>query len=331
MGAIGGLLGLNGGINGSGAAAPVAAPITPGTTPGQLQTAYGGTQNSLASQQALLAAIQAQGGLGNQSQVYNQLQGVVNGTGPNPAQAMLNQATSQNVANQAALLAGQRGAGSNVGLMARQAAMQGANTQQAAIGQGTTMQANQSLNALGAAGNIANTQAGNQINATGMNTQAQLGEQNILQGANASANQAGTAMQGNINSANAGIAGQQMSGTGSLLGGVAGGIGAGLMMAANGGTVPALMGGPQSSVGRFMSGMAPMAQGGAVGSKLQAGGSVPGTAQVQGNSYQNDKVKALLSPGELVVDRDTMADQGPAGQAARFLASVIEAKKKGKK
>ena len=83
-------------------------------------------QNQLAQQNAFVQALQAQNGIGNQSNVYNQLQNVANGTGPNPAQAMLANATGQNVANQAALMAGQRGSNANVGLMARQAAQQGA-------------------------------------------------------------------------------------------------------------------------------------------------------------------------------------------------------------
>ena len=111
MGAIGGLLGLNGGANGSGYAAPAGTNIVNPTNPGQLAAANQGAQNSLQSQQQLLGALQGQNGLQNQSNVYGQLQGVVNGTGPNPAQAMLNQQTGTNVANQAALMAGQRGAG----------------------------------------------------------------------------------------------------------------------------------------------------------------------------------------------------------------------------
>ena len=73
------------------------------------------------------------------------------------------------------------------------------------------------------------------------------------------------------------------------------------------------------------------AQGGNVGSKLKAGGSVPGKAKVAGNSYSNDKVKALLSPGEGVIDRETMADKGPVGHAARTLMAIVEAKKRTKK
>lgn len=50
-------------------------------------------------------------------------------------------------------------------------------------------------------------------------------------------------------------------------------------------------------------------------------------ASVKGDSFKNDKVPAMLSQGELVIDRDTMADPGPAGQMARALAKHIQAKK----
>lgn len=101
-----------------------------------------GTQNlqqALQSQQALA---------GQQQGVLGQYQDIAAGRGPNPAMAALAQQTGQNVSNQAALMAGQRGAGSNVGLMARQAAQQGAATQQEAVGQGATLQAQQQLAAL---------------------------------------------------------------------------------------------------------------------------------------------------------------------------------------
>lgn len=50
-----------------------------------------------------------------------------------------------------------------------------------------------------------------------------------------------------------------------------------------------------------------------------------------GDSYSNDTVPAMLSAGELVVDKDTMNDQGPIGQMARALAQHIEAKNSMKK
>lgn len=333
MGAVPGLLGLSDGANGSGFAAPQGTAITPGTNAAQLGTAYSGTQNSLASQQALLAALQAQGGLSNQSQVYNQLQGVANGTGPNPAQAMLNQATGQNVANQAALMAGQRGAGANVGLMARQAAQQGANIQQQAAGQGATLQANQALNAIGAAGNMANIQAANQMAGTNANTQANLQQQQTLQQANQAGNQANVAMQGNINAANAGLANTTMQGQQGLIGGALQGIGsaAGMVaMAAQGGMIPqyadgGMTGEPQSSFGKFqMAGQGnPGAQGlqaGAAGlfsgigkgaaSALGGGAPLSGIpltggpmdagsiAPVGMMAARGGKVPALVSPGE---------------------------------
>lgn len=193
-------------------------------------------------QQFLLEALRGQNGLQNQSNVYNQLQGVVAGQGPNPAQAMLNQSTGANVANQAALMAGQRGASANPALMARQAAMQGANIQQQAAGQGASMQAQQSLGALGQAGQMAGTMAANQIGQTNANTAAQQNEQNILQGANTANN----SVQGQL--ANTTLGGQQK-----LMGGVMNAAG-GAMGLAEGGSVDGTAAyGPQSMFGQFLS------------------------------------------------------------------------------
>ena len=226
------------------------------TTTNQAQTAYGGTQNALQQQQAFLNALQAQNGIGNQSNVYNQLQGVAQGTGPNPAQAMLNQATGQNVSNQAALMGSQRGASQNVGLMARQAGQQGANLQQQAIGQGASMQAQQSLGALGQMGSLATQQVGQQQGALGTLNQAQQSEQNQLLNSINAQNQANVGMQGNINQVNAGIAqGNQAAQAGmwgSLTGGTsqltaAGGSGGGAATkAAHGGMIEHFQDGGQA-------------------------------------------------------------------------------------
>lgn len=220
MGFIGDLLG--GGGKGSNFQAQQANIATP-TTNAQAGTAYDQTQQGLAQQQAFLQAIQGQNGLQNQSNVYNQLQGVANGTGPNPAMAALNNATGQNVANQAALMAGQRGAGSNVGLIARQAAMQGANTQQQAVGQGAALQANQSLNAIGQAGNIANQQVANQATANSAYNQYAQGQQNNLLNSINAQNTASVANMSQANSANGAIAAQNAKSQNGLLGGLLGG------------------------------------------------------------------------------------------------------------
>ncbi len=172
---------------------------TPAYTPQQLQKPVSDAEAQAANQQAnqaiqqqqqFLQALQGQNGIQNQSDVYNQLSQVAQGQGPNPAQAMLNQATAANVANQAALMAGQRGTGANAGLLARQAANQGGALQQQAVGQGATMQANQSLGALGQMGGLATQQVGQQQQATAnLNQFAQGNQQNLL-GAIGSQNQA---------------------------------------------------------------------------------------------------------------------------------------------
>lgn len=257
------MTGTAGGVGGTGMTGPQAADLKSGTSAVDLGNAQTGTANSLASQNALLSALQGQNGLaqqnnvlgnqqalankfnnetnaidyqkgamggqrdlnaqlaaangvGTQNQAIQGLQGtagmyqnIAEGKGPNPAQAMLNQQTGQNVANQSAMMAGQRGAGANVGLMARQAAQQGAATQQQAVGQGATMQANQQLNALSglqgaqqAIGNMGTTQANMQ--ASGLGQQANMAGQQIA--AQQAANQA-AANQANV------MAGQQIAGT----------------------------------------------------------------------------------------------------------------------
>lgn len=199
-------------------------PLQAGTNLAQLQGAYTGAQQGLGQQQNFLNALQAQNGVQNQSDVYNSMNGVANGTGPNPAQTMLNQQTGQNVANQAALMAGQRGASQNVGLMARQAAEQGAQTQQNAVGQAAALQSQQQLNALNSQANISQNQVGNQAAAVNGLNSAQQNEQQILQGANNAYNQGNVNMQSNINNANAGVSmGNQRASSG-ILGGVLNGV-----------------------------------------------------------------------------------------------------------
>lgn len=258
MASIGGMLGTKGGANGTGFNGPTGADIVNPTDPTQIKDAYGNVQNSMEAQRQLLAALQNQNGLQNQSQVYGQLQGIANGTGPNPAQAMLNQSTGQNVANQAALMAGQRGAGANAGLLARQAAQIGSGIQQNAAGQAATLQANQSLNAINSAGGLANTQAANQIGQVNANTSAAQSEQQALLNAQAAVNNAKVGMQSNINNVNGSLIGTGMQGQQKLIGGLMSGAGA--AMGAEGGVVrhmadggdASAFSGPQSRFGQFL-------------------------------------------------------------------------------
>lgn len=295
MGAIGSMLGTAGGAGGTGFAGPSQAGLQHPVTADQANAAYAGTQQGIDAQQKLLAALQGANGLKDQSNVFLQQQNLANqlaaangvgnqsaalkaqqqlaqqqqglvgqyqdiasGRGPNPAAAMLNQATGQNVANQAALMAGQRGAGANVGLMARQAAQQGAATQQQAAGQAAVMQANQQLNALGqigaqqqAIGNtnqnvagiaaqqlaaqqgqqgalagMANQEVANQMAGTNMYNQAQQGLYGTVLGGINAQNSADISNQASINAANAGLASSRMGQQGSMVGGVLNGAAA---------------------------------------------------------------------------------------------------------
>lgn len=219
---VGSLLGF--GSNNAGFQAQGANILAPTTASGAA-TAYNQAQSGISQQDQLAKALAAQNGVANQQGVFSQLQGVANGTGPNPAQAMLNQSTGQNVANQAALMAGQRGANQNVGLLARQIGQQGANIQQNAAGQAATLQANQSLGALNQLGGIAGQQVGEQQTATG--NYGQLGqqqEQGQLSSINAQ-NQAQISNQSNLNNTNAQIAAQNAKNSAGAIGGLVNGLG----------------------------------------------------------------------------------------------------------
>jgi len=242
IGDVTGLLGLNNNF------VATAANLQPGTNAGQINNAYTGATNALNAQIGLTNTLtpQAAQAVANEEALSNQLAQRAAGGGPNPALAQLNQATGQNVANQAALMAGQRGAGANVGLIARQAAQQGAATQQQAVGQAATLEAQQQIAAQQEQAQLeANrvAQAGQGV--TGLNT-AEQNEQGILQNANTSFNNANVGMQSNINNINAQTAAaNQAAKTGVLSGainGAASAISGGVF--AHGGEVKMADGGP---------------------------------------------------------------------------------------
>lgn len=253
MGAVGGMLGLNGGAGGTGFANPRMADIKNPVNQGQIDQSYTGVQDSMKQQKDLLAALQQQNGLANQNQVYGQLQGVANGTGPNPALAQLNQSTGQNVANQSAMMAGQRGAGQNVGLMARQAGQIGSGIQQQAVGQAATMQAQQQLAAINSAGGMANTQAGNLVGQTNANAGTAQAEQGSLLNAQTAYNNSLVGGQNSMNSANAAMASEGMKNQAGMIGGLMQGAGA-FIGKAHGGEVRMANGGmAMSKVGQSLS------------------------------------------------------------------------------
>lgn len=269
----------------------------------QAQNGFGNLGNQYSQIQGLGNQLGQYNGAANQGaaaqglqNLTGQYQNIANGTGPNPAQAMLNNATGQNVANQAALMAGQRGAGSNVGLMARQAAQQGAATQQNAIGQNAALQAQQQMNAL------QGMQSANQALA-GVGA-GQIGQQQAQQqlGANVAQQQVGNQLGANQAYANQGntIAGQQIAQTNANTTSAQNaqnlqqqGVNAlnnsniamqGNVNSANAGLAGNVLGGQQGMIGGLMSGLGSIAGGllGARGGQVQkmADGGIPAPMEV---------------------------------------------------
>lgn len=308
------------------------AQLQQGADPRLVSQSVDQSQGALNQQQQLVNALQAQNGIGNQTNVYNQLQGVANGTGPNPAQAQLAQATGANVANQAALMAGQRGAGANAGLIARQAAQQGGALQQNAAGQAATLQAQQSLNALGQMGSLANQQAGQQIGATQNNTAAQQAQLAQMFGAQQAYNQANISNVGQANAANAGIANtnanNQYQNAKGIAGGITGGIGAALpaVFGSNGSSTGSVPTGTSAGYGSNTTNINPnagvgqwnmLAEGGQVGSanlKENYSGKGPRSrvGQHLASGGKINKVDVVLSPGEKVLTPE-QAQKAKAG------------------
>ncbi len=351
------------GPNNSGFQAGGTEVLSPSTI-GQANTAYDQAQDALAQQKYLAQALQGQGaqGMSSQSALTQALMSQMQGGGPNPALAQLNQATGQNVANQAALMASQRGASSNAGLIARQAAQQGAAAQQQAAGQGAVMQAQQQLAAQGQLQNLAASQVGQNLGATSAYNQAAQGEQaNILNGI-AAQNQARVGLQSNINNANAQMAQTNANNSSKAVSGAFSGAGAALgIPMAKGGMVPDHIkgmseiyhpqfayggavgasgdmgseGSPQAAPNNAASGdkeegdkkgammkMAPMLVG-LPPVMASRGGAVLGKAKVKGDSLQNDTVNAKLSPGEVVIPRSVMQSKDPVKGAADFVAQEL--------
>lgn len=179
--------------------------LQPGTNQAQLNNAYTGATNALNAQVGLTNTLmpQASNAVENQNKVAAQQEAMTRGEGPNPAANQLAQAAGANVANQAALMAGQRGAAANPALLARQAAMQGANIQQQAAGEAATLGAEQQIAAQNNLADLSNNQISQTQGATTALNSANQNEQGVLQGANSNLNNASVSMQGNINNNNA--------------------------------------------------------------------------------------------------------------------------------
>lgn len=275
---------------------PLEGPNIQGPSMGDVMNA--GVNPAMQQQMALLQQLQAQKGLAAQSEALNMARQGAMGQGPNPALDQLHQTTGQNIQNQAALMASQRGAAANPGMIARMAAQQGGALNQQAAGQAATLGSQQRLAQQGLFGDIAGTMAGNQINATRTGLEGALQNQGQIMGGMNAANQA----RMGVDSANK-----------QLLGGVLGGAASMLTGMANGGEVQ-----PRQlnlNIGAHMMNM-------------MSGGHVPGKAAVAGDSPQNDTVPAMLSPGEVVIPRSVMNGKDPAAGAHKFVSAILARNKR---
>lgn len=278
-----------------------------GLQPGQLEQTYQQQQEALKRQQEFANLVAPYGGMGmartedvlNQQQALAaQLQQQAMGQGPSAAQTMLAQQTGNLAQQQAAMAASQRGASQNVGLVGRQAAMAGMGAQQQAAGQAATLRAQEQLGA------IEQLRAQQEAMAGGAARQAGMAYQGIS-GASQAALQAqeqGLRAVAAQQAAQAGIEQQTAEAQGNVAGGILQGIGSIFM--AEGGEVQ-----EPDIIEMLLQG----------GNVMKGGGHVPGKAKVDGDSYDNDTVPALLSPGEIVVPRSAARDPE---KAAAFAKSV---------
>lgn len=268
-----------------------------GLQPGQLQQTYEQQQQALQRMMDFVAATQpgATQGLAAQQDLTRQLQAMGRGEGPSAAQAMLQQQAGDIAAQQAALMGSQRGASQNVGLIGRQSAQAGMQAQQRAGSQAAILRQQEQLGAL------------EQLRAQ---TAQQVQQQ---QQAGAQAGQATLQAQQQALAAQQAQEAQRVA-MASQKEATRGGISTG-----------------------FMSAVSPFAAGGEVKESLPSladflnaahGSIVPGKAKVDGDSFKNDTVPALLSPGEIVIPRSAAKDPDKAAAFAKSVAMRARKKRK---
>lgn len=298
---------------------------------------------SLGGQQQLINALGQTGAVGQegsniqqQQALANQLGQIASGNGPNPALAQLAQTTGQNVQQQGALAAGQRGAGANVGLIARGAADAGVNAQQQAVGQAATLRAQQQLSGISA---LQQQQGLQQQTASGIVGQQQSGLQNLSSqqiGATNAYNQAQLSQQQGVNNVNAGYGQQQAGLVGQLGTGVASGVGSGLSAAlggSSGGSSGSTPYSYSSSVSPLQQYQSQYAEGGPVytNSSNQSGAmkeNYKGKSRIGSLLMASGgKVPAMVSPGEIYLSPEK-AKKVAEGKASPSIGERIKGKAK---
>jgi hypothetical protein len=275
------------------------------------------------------------GQLLNQQQSYaNSLQAQAAGAGPSLATNLLQQHSDTNAANQLGMAAAQRGV--NPGLAMKQAMDAGAMGNQQAMQQASNARVGEQLGAQRELGSQLNTMQGQNI-----------GSQQANQNASMQANQLNSGIAVDNTKTNNGVTTGLMNaggGIGGLIamlahGGRVPNPKAGLpQYLADGGflSIPfqsgaaspweeafkssskkpgssspmsgtSMAGGPMDDAGGAAAGGMDMSSLAMLASK---GAVVPGKAKVKGDSYSNDVVPTMLSPGELVIPRSVSTQKG---------------------
>lgn len=274
------------------------------------------------------------------NQLAQMLQAQAAGTGPNLANQNLQNFTGQNVANQASLMAGQRGASANPALIARQAAQQGAGIQQQAAGQAASNVLTQQLAAQQQLGNV-------------YGTQGSLANQNygISQGGVNQGNQIGSDNSRSNAAANTGILGGVANAVGSISGLFAEGGKVEPLRSklynmkipehlqhiasiryphlAHGGEVPIMV----SPGERILNPKAANDVAKGKSDPIKASQPVPGKAKYSGDNYANDTVPKEAKAGSIVLPKH-ITEHPNAPKLAYDFVSRIKAghhKPKGKK
>lgn len=297
-----------------------------GLQPGELEQASQERQKALADMASFVAATKPGSveALAAQQALGTQLGQMAQGQGPSAAQAMLEQQRGQLSSSLASLLASQRGASQNVGLVGRTAARAGAEAGANLASQAATLRMQEQLQAISQAQNLAAQRVEQQRLGTAQYGQAALQGQQQLLAAQAQQEAQRTAM-----------AQQQEATRGQIIGGLISGVGA---------ATGALAGGGKEKGGGSMSPPVMVSEGGMIPenepkdiislllesqpSGMAHGSKVPGKAKVDGDSEKNDTVPALLSPGEIVVPRSAAKDPDKAAAFAKSVAMRGSRKKK---
>jgi hypothetical protein len=190
-------------------------------SPAQAQQLYNQQQQALRNQQAFTQALQMQTPQAIQQQMMlgRELAGAVQGQGPSVAQAQLAETTGQNVARQQAMLAGQRGASANVGLLARNIAQTGAQTQQQAAGQAATLRAQEQLAARQQLAALSGQQLGQVQGAQQLGVQGTTAAQQNILDAIARRNQTQAIIASGNQAFQSGLVGGLIGGAGQAIGG----------------------------------------------------------------------------------------------------------------